>query len=160
MGLSLLFGASAQSLDPCKTCADPRDGQIDCITGQRVGLNLNPRGKEDPVSTGAIIAIVLGVLILLVLLAVLVPRMRGRRRQHQLENRRGELASQHRQAATEQATRARQAESEAKRAEAEAELHEARADLHDHGMADEEIDGRRDGRTDADAIEDRPARRA
>jgi F0F1-type ATP synthase membrane subunit b/b' len=100
------------------------------------------------------------VLIVLALLAVVMPRMRGRRRQRQLENRRGELASQHREAAEAQEVRAREAESEAKRAQAEAELHEARADLHDRGLADEEIDGRRGGSSDADAVEERPVRRA
>ena len=108
-------------------------------------------------STGAIIAIVAGGLILLVLLAVLMPRMRTRRHERQIESRRGELASQHREAAAEQAAHARQAESEAKRAEAEAELHEARADLQDRGLADDEIDGARNGHADAT---ERPARRA
>jgi F0F1-type ATP synthase membrane subunit b/b' len=107
-------------------------------------------------STGAIIAIVAGAVILLVLFAVVLPRLRGRRHERQLEARRGELASRHREEA-----RARAAESEAKRAEAEAELHEARADLHDRGLADEELDGTRDanGRTGVDATrEDRPQR--
>jgi flagellar biosynthesis/type III secretory pathway M-ring protein FliF/YscJ len=118
-------------------------------------------------STGAIIAIVAGAVILLVLLAVLVPRMRGRRRERQLEARRGEMASRHREVAAEQATRARVAESEAQRAKAEAELHEARADMHEHGMADEELtgDGNPDGLSEdraagADSYGDRPARRA
>lgn len=92
-------------------------------------------------STGATIAIVVGVLIVLALLIALVPRMRARRHAKQLEARRGELASQHREAAAEQAVRAREAEAEAKRAQAEAELHQARAEQHDRGLADEELDG-------------------
>ncbi len=97
-------------------------------------------------STGAIIAIVAGAVILLILLlAVLMPRMRDGSRRRQLEARRGELASEHREAAAEQAVRARAAEGEAKRAQAEAELHQARAEMHDRGLADEEIDGNRDG---------------
>ncbi|HKG39776.1 MAG TPA: hypothetical protein VKB25_12360 [Conexibacter sp.] len=99
-------------------------------------------------------------LILLVLLAVVLPRMRARRHERQLENRRGELANQHREVAAEQSARARQAEGEAKRAEAEAELHEARADLHDRGLADDEIDGTRDGRSDVEARDEPPVRRA
>jgi len=100
------------------------------------------------VSTGAIIAIVAGaVILLIVLFALVMPRMRARKRERQLETRRGELASQHREAATEQQARARAAQSEAKRAEAEAELHQARADLHDQGLADDEIRG--DGRADS-----------
>jgi hypothetical protein len=110
------------------------------------------------VSTGAIIAIAAGAVILLIVFAVLVPRMRGRRRQRQLETRRGELANRHREEAAEQAARAREAESEAKRAEAEAELHEARADLHDRGLADEELDG--SGHAGAETREERPLRGA
>lgn len=111
-------------------------------------------------STGVIIAIAAGVLILLVLLAVVMPRMRGRRHERQLETRRGELASQHREAAAEQAARAREAESQAKRAEAEAELHEARADLHDRGLADDEFGGTRNGQPDVESRDEPPVRRA
>ena len=113
-------------------------------------------------STGAIIAIVAGVVLLLIVLAALVPRMRGRRHERQLEARRDALASRHREAAAEQTAQARAAESEAKRAEAEAELHEARADLHDRGLADDELDGDRtgNGRSDAQTREDRPLRGA
>lgn len=115
-------------------------------------------------STGAIIAIVAGVIILLVVLfAVLAPRMRARKHERQLETRRTELASQHRDEAAEQAARAREAQSAAKKAEAEAEMHEARAELHEKGLADDEIvgDRDRDGRTDdATAGDDRPLRRA
>lgn len=113
-------------------------------------------------STGAIIAIVAGAVILLIVFAALVPRMRSRRRHRQLETRRGELASQHRDVAAEQQARARAAQSEAKRAEAEAELHEARAELHEQGLADEEIrDDGGNGRTDdAGARGEGAARRA
>lgn len=117
-------------------------------------------------STGAIIAIVAGaVILLLVLFAVLLPRMRARKHERQMEARRGELASQHRDEAAEHAARAREAQSEAKRAEAEAELHEARAEMHEKGLADDEIVGEhdrdRDGRTDdVTTRDDRPLRRA
>lgn len=91
-------------------------------------------------STGAIIAIVAGVLILLVLLAVLVPRMRSRSADRHRDARRQELADSHRQEAETREARARLAEGEAQRERAEAELHAARADLHDRGLADDEVD--------------------
>jgi len=123
------------------------------------------------VSTGAIIAIVVGAVIVLALIALLVSRMGTRRRQRQLEARRNELASQHREVAADQAARARAAESEAKRAQAEAEVHEARADMHERGLADDELEGGvegagdgavpdGDGRTVTGAAEERPLRRA
>lgn len=120
-------------------------------------------------STGAIIAIVVGALIILALLIALVPRMRARRRARKLEARRGAMADRHREVAAEQEVRAREAEGEAKRAQAEAELHQARAELHERGLADEELDGSgeahaldgRDGRTTgAEAAGERPLRRA
>lgn len=124
-------------------------------------------------STGAIIAIVVGAVIVLAIIALLVSRMGTRRRQRQLEARRSELANQHREVAADQAARARAAESEAKRAQAEAQLHEARADMHERGLADEELEGGvdgvgekngavgdGDGRATTGAAEERPVRRA
>jgi hypothetical protein len=107
-------------------------------------------------STGAIIAIVVGALILIVLLALLVPRMRGRAEERRREGRRQELAGEHRAAAERQAAQAELAEREAQRQRAEAELHEARAELHDRGLADEELD--RDRPLDGDRTSVSPGR--
>jgi uncharacterized membrane protein YcjF (UPF0283 family) len=107
-------------------------------------------------STGAIIAIVAGVILLLILLAVLWRMSSRRREQRRLVAQRKEVASAHRGVAQEKATRAEVAESQAKRERAEAELHEARAKLHERGLADDELDqdrgaldrdGRHDGST-------------
>lgn len=122
-------------------------------------------------STGAIIAIVVGAVIVLALIALLVSRMGTRRRERQMEARRNELATQHREVAADKAARARAAESEAKRAQAEAEMHEARAEMHERGLADEELEGGVDGAGDGavrdgdapattSATEERPLRRA
>jgi F0F1-type ATP synthase membrane subunit b/b' len=99
-------------------------------------------------STGAWIAIIAGAaILLLILFAAVVPRMRARRHEHQLETRRGEMAEAHREEAQEREAKARLAESEAQRERAEAELHSARADLHERGLADEELDREHDPRT-------------
>jgi len=99
-------------------------------------------------STGAWIAIIAGAVILLLLLfAVVLPRMRARRHEHQLETRRGEVAEAHREVAAEREAKARLAESEAQRQRAEAEQHAARADLHERGLADDELEAERDPRT-------------
>lgn len=122
-------------------------------------------------STGAIIAIVVGAVVVLALIALLVSRMGTRRRERQMEARRNELASQHREVAADEAARARAAESEAQRAKAEAEMHEARAELHERGLADEELEGGVDGAGDGavsdgngraatDTTAERPLRRA
>ena len=95
-------------------------------------------------STGAIIAIGIAVVLLLVLFAVVMPRLRGAREERKLDRRRGELADRHRDEAQTRAARAELAEREAKRERAEADLHETRAKLHDEGLADEELHGDRD----------------
>jgi len=95
-------------------------------------------------STGAIVAIAIGAaIILIILLALVIPRMRARKAEQQLATRREEVAGAHRDAAAEREAKARIAESEAQRARADAQLHEARADLHDRGLADDQLD--RDG---------------
>ena len=91
-------------------------------------------------STGAVVAIAAGAVIILLILLALVSRMRAHSTERRREARRGELASAHRDAAGESERRARLAEREARRERAEADLHEAKADLHEHGLADEELD--------------------
>ena len=95
-------------------------------------------------STGAIIAIGIAVVLLLVLFAVVLPRTRRAREDRKLDRRRGELADRHRDEAQTRSARAELAEQEAKRERAEAELHQTRAKLHDEGLADDELHGDRD----------------
>jgi uncharacterized membrane-anchored protein YhcB (DUF1043 family) len=104
------------------------------------------KGKENPIreeemSAGAIIAIVVGVVIILAILAFLMPRMRARKQERQLNKARGRAAEGHRELAEERAERAKLAEREAQRERAEAELHQSRADMHERGLADDQLDG-------------------
>jgi uncharacterized membrane protein YcjF (UPF0283 family) len=101
-------------------------------------------------STIAIIAIIVGALILLAILAFVLPRARRtaqvRSRERELQGRRERVATEHRdtagarereaEAAEQQA---RMAQSEADRQRAEARMHSERADMHEHGMADHEL---------------------
>src|SRR5688500_16647521 len=100
-------------------------------------------------STGLIIAIVVAAL-LLIALAVMLPRMRGkaaeRKRTRELEGRRERAATESRTEAESRARRAEAAEQKAKMAEqaarrerAESELHEQRAVMHERGLADDEL---------------------
>src|SRR5688572_12555486 len=91
-------------------------------------------------STGVIIAIVVGVLLLIALFAFVLPRSRAKAREHQVQRRRDEVAGAHRDAAQERMARAELAEREAKKERAEAELHETRAKLHADGLADDDLD--------------------
>jgi FtsZ-interacting cell division protein ZipA len=121
-------------------------------------------------STGAIIAIVAAVIIVIALVAFLLPRMRRqamvRARERELEQRRERAAGEHRAEAQERAReaemaeqKARMAETEAKRERAEAELHEQRAQTHESGMADHELvrDDERDKFAGTSAVPDEPA---
>lgn len=101
-------------------------------------------------STIAIIAIVVGVLIIIALLAFVLPRMRARARtrarERELEGRRERVAGEHRAEAEQREREAAQAEQKARIAQREAEaqraqaqLHEERAGLHERGMADDEL---------------------
>jgi FtsZ-interacting cell division protein ZipA len=123
-------------------------------------------------STGAIIAIVAAVIIVIALVAFLLPRMRRqamvRARERELEQRRERAAGEHRAEAQERAReaemaeqKARMAETEAKRERAEAELHEQRAQTHESGMADHELvgDDERDKFAGTSAVGDEPASR-
>jgi FtsZ-interacting cell division protein ZipA len=106
-------------------------------------------------SAGAIIAIVIGALIILALLAFVIPRMRRRQaqaaRERELDRRREHEVERHRDEAETRGLRADEAEQRAriaaKEAEverAQAEAHEARATMHERGLADEELMGDRD----------------
>jgi FtsZ-interacting cell division protein ZipA len=101
-------------------------------------------------STIAIIAIVVGALIILALLAFALPRMRARSRtrarERELQGRRERVAGEHHAEAEERQREAAQAEQHARIAEreaqaqrAQADLHEERAGLHERGMADHEL---------------------
>jgi FtsZ-interacting cell division protein ZipA len=101
-------------------------------------------------STGAIIAIIVAVLIILAILAFVLPRMRRsaqvRARQRELEDRRERVATEHRDTAGEREReaeaaeqRARMAQAEAERERAEAQMHSERADMHERGLADHEL---------------------
>jgi chromatin segregation and condensation protein Rec8/ScpA/Scc1 (kleisin family) len=91
-------------------------------------------------STGAIVAIVVAAVLLLIVFAVLLPRMRARAEERRIASRRDEVAGAHREEASTYAARAEYAEREAQRERAEADLHEARARLHEQGLADDELD--------------------
>jgi flagellar biosynthesis/type III secretory pathway M-ring protein FliF/YscJ len=119
-------------------------------------------------STGLIIAIVVVALVLIVLLAFVLPRMRHRSqvkaRQHELEDRREQAATEHREHADERARtaeraeeRARMAEAEARRERADADLHQQRAERHERGAADDELirEGERDRFAETSAGEPR-----
>jgi FtsZ-interacting cell division protein ZipA len=91
-------------------------------------------------SAGAIVAIVIGALIIIALLAFVLPRMRARKQERQLNKARGRAAEGHREIAEERVERARLAERQAQRERAEAELHQSRADMHERGLADDELE--------------------
>jgi flagellar biosynthesis/type III secretory pathway M-ring protein FliF/YscJ len=91
-------------------------------------------------STGTIVAIVIIAVIVLAILAFVMPRMRARRSERQLNKARGRAAEGHREVAEERMERARLAEREAQRERAEAELHASHADMHERGLADDRLD--------------------
>jgi flagellar biosynthesis/type III secretory pathway M-ring protein FliF/YscJ len=91
-------------------------------------------------STGAIVAIVAVVVLLMITFAVLLPRMRARAEERRIASRREEVAGAHREEASTYAARADYAERQAQRERAEADVHESRARLHEQGLADDELD--------------------
>jgi len=91
-------------------------------------------------STGAIVAIIVGVAIVAGALLLLLPRLRQMRDEREVQGRREALAGRHREHAEGQRLRAEAAEQQARRERAEAELHESRAALHDRGLADDELE--------------------
>ncbi|WP_445148628.1 hypothetical protein [Baekduia sp. Peel2402] len=90
-------------------------------------------------STGAIVAIVVIAVIVLALLAFVLPRMRGQKREREISRRREQVAGAHREVAQERLADAERAEREARAQRAEAELHESRAALHEDGLADDDL---------------------
>jgi FtsZ-interacting cell division protein ZipA len=103
-------------------------------------------------STGIIIAIVAIVAVIVIGLLFVSPRMRVRRRERELQQRRQRVVGHHRQEASvreERAEaaerRARMAEYEAQRERADAQLHQTRAETLEQGVADHELveDGER-----------------
>jgi hypothetical protein len=117
-------------------------------------------------STGIIIAIVAVVVIIVIGLLFFVPRMRVRRRERELQQRRERVAGQRRQAAgvrEERAEaaelRAREAGHEAERERADAQLHKTRAETHEQGLADDELieDGERERFAGTSAVTERDA---
>jgi uncharacterized protein HemX len=96
--------------------------------------------------TGVIIAIVVVALLLIALFAFALPRMRGKKAERELAQRREHVAGQHREVAGEAEReaevaeqRARMAQTEAERQRAEAQLHQQQAEMHERGMADETL---------------------
>jgi len=89
---------------------------------------------------GTIIAIVVVVILVIALIALLVPRLRNKARERELEARRGQVVDHHRTEAQQRSARAEIAEQKAHRERAEAELHESRARLHEEGLADDELE--------------------
>jgi hypothetical protein len=89
--------------------------------------------------TGLIIAIVIAAIVLIALVAFVIPRLRRKREERQLERRRGAVVDRHREVAEERQSRAELAERHAARERAEADLHEARARAHERGLADDEL---------------------
>jgi flagellar biosynthesis/type III secretory pathway M-ring protein FliF/YscJ len=131
---------------------------------------------------GRIVAIVIAVIVVIALVAFVLPRLRRKREERALEQRRETVVDRHREEAQARQSRAELAEKRAARERAEADLHEARARVHERGLADDELRdaddpdevvSRRDtfadrepadrapegeGRTD-DPVDDREARR-
>jgi flagellar biosynthesis/type III secretory pathway M-ring protein FliF/YscJ len=103
-------------------------------------------------SAGAIVAIVIAAVIIIAIFAVLLPRMRARKQERQLNKARGRAAEGHREVAEDRMERARLAERQAQRERAEAELHESRAQMHERGLADDQLEGapEPDGRFERD----------
>jgi hypothetical protein len=100
-------------------------------------------------STGLIIAIVV-VALILIALAVMLPRMRAsaarKQAERELHSRRQAVAGEHRSEAAQREERAEEAEQKARMAQqaaererAEANLHNERADMHERGRADDEL---------------------
>jgi hypothetical protein len=121
-----------------------------------VMFRLKPRQKENQLSTGAVIAIIVAALIVLVLLVLIVPRLRQRR----LEQRRGE-AGEHREEARMHGLRAEQegaaAEEQAARGRREAAEAEERAQraAGERGVAQEHEERARELDPDAEGRERR-----
>ena len=90
-------------------------------------------------TTGAIIAIVVAAIVIIALLALVLPRLRGKKREREIVRRREQVAGAHREVARERLADADRAEREARAQRAEAELHESRAALHEDGLADEDL---------------------
>ena len=91
-------------------------------------------------STGAIVAIVIVAVVIIAILAFLMPRMRARKQERELNRARGRAAEGHREVAEERMERARLAEAQAQRERAEAELHQSRANMHERGLADDQLE--------------------
>jgi FtsZ-interacting cell division protein ZipA len=106
-------------------------------------------------STGLIIVIV-AVIVIIGLLLMALPRMRARREERELENRRQQAVETHRGEAQLKETRAEHAERIAQKERAEAQLHESRAQLHEQGLADDDLE--RDLPGDGTATDSRFAR--
>ena len=87
-----------------------------------------------------IVVIIIAAVVILAILAFVLPRMRARAQERQLNRARGEAADSHREVAEQRMSRARLAEKEAQRERAEAELHQTRAQLHEDGLADDQLD--------------------
>ena len=92
-------------------------------------------------SAGAIVAIVIAAVIIIAIFAFLLPRMRARKQERQLDKARGRAAEGHREVAEDRMERARLAERQAQRERAEAELHQSRAQMHERGLADDQLEG-------------------
>jgi hypothetical protein len=98
----------------------------------------------------ALIVVIVGVVLMLVVLALLVPgareRARVRARERELGQRREEVTGEHRRAADERGQktelaerRARMSVQEAACERAAAQLEQERAESHEHGLADHEL---------------------
>jgi hypothetical protein len=117
--------------------------------------------ERSAMSTGAIVAIVIVAVLLLIVFAVLLPRMRAKAEERRIASRREEVAGAHREEASTYAARAEYAERDAQRERAEADLHEATARLHEQGLADDQLDAEHErltGDERRDPAVDRPAR--
>src|SRR3954464_5775139 len=90
-------------------------------------------------STGVIIAIVVGAILLIALFAFVLPRSREKARERQVVGSREEGAGAHREVTHPRLAEADRAEREARAQRAEAELHESRAALHEEGLADDDL---------------------
>ena len=94
--------------------------------------------------TTAIIVIVVIAVVALIAAMVVMPRMRARAQERELQHHREEVAGAHRDHAQQRQAKADIAEQQAARERAEAELHETRARLHEQGLADDELDTERE----------------
>lgn len=87
----------------------------------------------------AVIIVIAAVVAVVVLGLAVMPSMRRRQAERQLDERRDQRVDLHKREATESRLRADLAEQEAAQSRAEADAHATRAQMHERGLADEDL---------------------